>query len=103
MSTRGQQLTHQLSDKGKQLVEQARSSEAIALAEVKQASASQFALKGSMALQQASQQLQPHVSAGASAVMQDMQVMTFGVKGATADLANKAKSWWQCHSSDEQL
>ena len=99
VSTRGRQLTHQLSDKGKQLVEQAQSSVATAVAEVRQAQAGQVAVRGSMALQQASQQLQPHVSAGAAAVMQDMQVMTVEAKYAAADLANKAKNWWQRRSS----
>ena len=97
VSTRGRQLTHQLSDKGKHLVVQARSSVATAVAEVRQAQAGQVALRFSTALQQASQQLQPHVSAGATAVMQDMQAMTARVKDATADLANKAMSWWQRH------
>ena len=98
MSTKGRQLTHQLSDKGKQLVEQAQTSVATAVAEVRQAQAGQVAWRGSVALQQASRQLQPHVSAGASAVMQDMHVMTAGVKDATAELAQKAKTWWQRHS-----
>ena len=98
VSTRGRPLTHQLSDKGKHLVEQAQSSVATAVAEVRQPQAGQVALRGSTALQQASQQLQPHVSAEATAVMQDMQLMTAGVKDATADLANRAKSWWQRHS-----
>lgn len=79
-------------------MQQAHSSVGTAVAEVRQAQAGQFALRGSMALQQASQQLQPHVSAGAAAVMQDMQVMTVGVKDATADLANRARSWWQHRS-----
>ena len=103
VTNKGCQLSSQVSLKGKQLMQQAQMSAATAVGESGQAQASQLVQKGAEAVQQVSQQvsqqLPPQATTGATAMVRDVQLMTAGVKEATADLTNMARSWWQRRST----
>ena len=99
VSTKGRQLSSHLSDKGKQLMEQAQTSVAAAVAEARQVPAGMVVQRGSEAVQEVTQHLQPQASAGASAMVKDVQQLTAGVKEATADLTSMARLWWQRRSA----